>query len=126
MNQFSQETRHCIQECLRCHAVCLATAMTECLEMGGEHVRPQHFRLMLDCAAFCAFTADALARKSQFHNRFAELCAQVCDTCAQDCEKIGDMQECVEACRHCVEVCTALARLEHAAILAAASRLSPG
>ena len=63
MNQFSLETRHCIEEALRCHAICLATAMTECLETGGEHVRPQHFRLMMDCVSACQFAADLLAHK---------------------------------------------------------------
>ena len=39
-----------------CHIQCLSMAMTHCLEMGGEHSRPQHLRLMMDCAAMCALT----------------------------------------------------------------------
>jgi hypothetical protein len=93
--------------------------------MGGEHARPQHIRLMLDCAAICAFTSDALARKSQFHNRFAALCAEVCQTCAEDCENIGDMLESATTCRRCVEVCTDLARLDHEELIMMASRLPP-
>ena len=35
----SQEMRDCIQECTRCHNICLES-VTHCLEMGGEHARP--------------------------------------------------------------------------------------
>src|ERR1700754_1167611 len=83
MNQLSHQTRDTIEALQHCHVTCHTMAMTHCLEMGGEHARPQHLRLMLDCAAFCAFTADALGRKSQFHSRFATLCADVCETCGE-------------------------------------------
>jgi hypothetical protein len=125
MNQLSQQVRETIQALQHCHTTCLSMAMIHCLEMGGEHARPQHLRLMLDCAGFCAFTADALARKSQFHNRLAELCAEVCETCEQDCAALGDMEECVEACRACARQCKEIARLDHAEILAMASRSPP-
>lgn len=125
MNQLSRQVRDTIQALQHCHATCQSMAMTHCLEMGGEHARPQHLRLMLDCAAFCAFTADALGRKSQFHNRFAQLCAEVCDTCKQDCAALGQMEECVQACHDCSRLCTEVARLEHADILATASRIPP-
>src|SRR6185312_11052493 len=98
MNQLSQRTRAAIQALQQCHTVCHSMAMTHCLEMGGEHARPQHLRLMLDCAGTCAFTADALGRKSQFQAHFAALCAQVCETCGEDCDALGDMEDCVHAC----------------------------
>src|SRR4051812_18589389 len=63
MKHLSQQTADAITTLQHCHAICASMAMTHCLEMGGEHPRPQHLRLMLDCAAFCAFTADALGRK---------------------------------------------------------------
>ena len=80
---------------------------------------------MMDCAALCAFTADALGRKSQFHNRFAALCAQVCETCEKDCEALQDMEECVRACRNCASRCRDIARLDHKEILEQASQHSP-
>ena len=88
MNQLSRQVHDEILALQHCHLTCSSMAMTHCLEMGGEHARPQHLRLMLDCAEFCAFTADALGRKSQFHNRFAALCADICETCAKDCEAL--------------------------------------
>ena len=125
MNQLSQKTRAAIATLQHCHATCHSMAMTHCLEMGGEHARPQHLRLMLDCAAFCAFTADAVGRKSQFHTRYAALCAEVCQTCGDDCAAIGNMEECVASCRDCVTVCRELSRPEQSEILGTASRTSP-
>lgn len=125
MNQLSQQTREAIGALQHCHATCHSMAMTHCLEMGGEHARPQHLRLMLDCAGFCAFTADALGRKSQFHARFAALCAEVCETCAEDCAAVGDMEECVQSCRDCARICREISRPQHAEILGMASQLPP-
>jgi hypothetical protein len=109
MNQFSSETRHCIEEAWRCRALCLATAMTECLERGGEHVRPQHFRLMMDCVSACQFAADLMAHKSQFHREACALCAEICETCARDCAEMAAMEACAAACRSCAQSCRAMA-----------------
>jgi hypothetical protein len=125
MNQISRQVCEAIEALQHCHTTCLSMAMVHCLEMGGEHARPQHLRLMLDCAGFCAFTADALGRKSQFHNRFAALCAQVCETCEKDCAALGGMEDCVQACRDCARRCTEVARLDHAEILEMASQFAP-
>lgn len=125
MSAFSAQIEDCIRHLMRCHRTCLGTAMTHCIEMGGEHARPQHLRLMLDCASLCITTADALARKSQFHTRLCELCADVCDTCAQDCEKLGGMEDCVSACRACVAACRTAARVDHGEILKMASQSPP-
>ena len=125
MNYLSQQTKDAISALQHCHAICSSMAMTHCLEMGGEHARPQHLRLMLDCAGLCAFTADALGRKSQFHTRFAALCAEVCETCEKDCETLGDMEDCVQACRTCAARCRQVARSDHQDVLETASRMSP-
>ena len=109
MNQISEQTRDCIEACLECQAVCLTMAMTECLELGGDHVRPQHFRLMMDCVQMCDVTADLMAHKSQFHRQTCALCAEVCETCAEDCETLSGMEECVAACRVCAAACRSMA-----------------
>src|SRR5262245_26450794 len=54
MHAFSKEITACIDACFACQKTCMGLAMTHCLEMGGEHVAPKHFRLMIDCAAICA------------------------------------------------------------------------
>lgn len=125
MHAYDSQIEDCMRKLLHCHKTCLGMAMTHCLEMGGEHARPQHLRLMLDCAQICATTGDFLARKSQFHTQIAIFCATVCDTCAQDCENIGEMEESAKACRACAESCRQAARLDHAEILTMASQLPP-
>ena len=109
MNQFSAETRQCIDDALRCHAICLGTAMTVCLETGGDHVKPQHFRLMMDCASICQTAADLMAHKSQFHRQICALCAEICEACAKDCAGMSGMETCVAACRACAQCCRAMA-----------------
>ena len=126
MNNFSEHTKAAMEDLLRCHNLCLSMVMTHCLEMGGEHARPQHVRLMMDCAEACAFTARLLAHKSQFHTVAAGLCADICETCAEDCANLGNMELCVAACRDCAVRCRELSRPDHAEILEMASRLPPG
>jgi hypothetical protein len=125
MRQLSRQVQDAIVALQHCHAICLSMATIHCPEVGGAHAKPQHIRLMLDCSAICAFTSDALARKSQFHSGFAEICAEVCKTCAEDCENLGDMAESAAACRRSAEICTTLARLEHAEVISMASGLPP-
>ena len=109
MHAFSQQEKDCVEAALNCHKTCLGMAMTHCLDEGGEHVAPQHFRLMIDCAAICATTADFIMHKSQFHRHLCALCAEVCNACAADCMKLDGMEECVEACRRCAQACRAMA-----------------
>jgi len=125
MNAFSKQVRDAVADLEHCHRTCHDMAMVHCLESGGRHVRPQHLRLMQDCAALCAFTADALGRKSQFHIPFALLCADVCDTCAQDCAGLDGMADCVAACRTCAAACRALGGPD-GDIRVQASRVAPG
>jgi hypothetical protein len=79
--------------------------MTHCLEMGGEHVRPPHFRLMMSCAEICRTMAHLLLIESDQAKALCMICADVCKSCADDCERIGDMDSCVIACRHCADAC---------------------
>jgi hypothetical protein len=125
MNQFDSQIRECMELLSRCHTMCLSMAMTHCLETGGRHARPQHLRLMMDCAAFCTLTGDMLAHKSQFHNAVCGLCADICETCAKDCETLDGMEDCVTACRQAAASCRVAAKRDHADILSQASRQPP-
>lgn len=108
----SPELQMCIDQCTNCHDICLRDATTHCLEMGGEHVRPEHLKLMFDCADICRTAADFMLRGSPRHAQICGVCAEICEACAEDCERVGDMQECVEACRACAESCRTMAHLE--------------
>jgi hypothetical protein len=105
MHHISAEMKQCIDECLDCYSVCLSTAMGHCLEMGGEHTKPPHFKLMMACAEICRTSAHFMLIGSEHHKHVCRECAEICMECAQDCERIGDMQECVDACRSCAESC---------------------
>ena len=125
MSHYSRQIRDCLHRLGECSDVCLSMVFTDSLEAGGEQSRPQHLRLMYDCAAFCALTRAALLRKSQFHASILALCADICDTCAEDCAALNQMDNCVAACRACADACRVAARLDHAELLHMAERLPP-
>ncbi len=101
--------QQCIDDCLHCYRTCLETAMNHCLEAGGPHTEPEHFRLMIHCAEICRTCAEFMLGNSRMHAPVCAACVEICHACAQSCEQIGDMNECVEACRTCMESCRAMA-----------------
>ena len=109
--QMSQDMQQCINECLNCHSVCLAT-VRYCLEQGGKHAEAQHIQTLLDCAEICQTSANFMLRGSELHGRTCAVCAEVCARCAESCEQVGDdeqMRACAEACRRCAESCRQMA-----------------
>ena len=108
MQNLSSEMQQCIQNALDCHATCLHMLSNHCLEAGGKHVEPKHFKLMLDCAQICITSADFMLRQSDHHQHICAECAEICTACADSCEAVGDMQTCVDACRKCAASCGAM------------------
>lgn len=109
MHELSDEMQSCVDQCQNCHNVCLSMAMNHCLEAGGKHLEPDHFRLMMACAEICQTSANFMLIGSEHHKRICAVCAEICEACAKSCEEIGDMQECVDACRGCAESCRRMA-----------------
>ena len=109
MHQMPKEMQTCIDQCLGCYKTCLSTAMTLCLEMGGKHVEPAHFRLMMACAEICRTSAHFMLLNTPHHKHTCRECAEICEECAKDCERLGGMDECVQACRACAESCGKMA-----------------
>lgn len=103
----------CIDACNDCHQVCLQTAMNHCLNTGGKHVEPEHFRLMMSCAEICQTSANFQLSNSPFSHRLCAVCAEVCEACAADCRKIGSMDECAEVCERCADSCRQMASVQH-------------
>jgi hypothetical protein len=110
MHAYSQQELECIKTCQSCSATCYGMAMTHCLEVGGDHVRPQHFRLMLECARLCDTAADLMLSKSRFHRQLCEICAEACDACLESCSKLDGMEECAAICRVCAQHCRHMAQ----------------
>ena len=103
------ELEACIQSCLACYEDCHREAMQHCLELGGRHVEPAHFRLMIDCAEACRSAAALMLNGSSFHAASCALCAEICRACAESCREVGDMERCAETCDRCAESCEAMA-----------------
>jgi hypothetical protein len=108
-NAPSPQMQQCIQQCLNCYRVCQEMAMNHCLEEGGKHVEPHHFRLMVNCSEICQTAASFMLGNSDIHAKVCAVCAEVCDACAQSCREVGGMDECVRACEQCAESCRQMA-----------------
>ncbi|MGH9568542.1 MAG: four-helix bundle copper-binding protein, partial [Candidatus Angelobacter sp.] len=93
----------------RCYQTCLHEAMTHCLESGGKHMEPDHFRLMMDCAEICQTSTNFMLSSSAFSNQVCGVCADICDACAKSCEQISGMEDCAKVCRECAESCRQMA-----------------
>lgn len=109
MHQMSTDMKACVDECLSCYSTCLSTAMGHCLEIGGEHTKPAHFRLMAACAEMCRTAAHFILIGTDHHRHACRECAEICEECAADCARIGGMEACVDACRRCAESCRRMA-----------------
>lgn len=109
MHHMSPEMKECIDNCLSCYSECLSMTMGHCLEMGGKHTEPKHFKLMMACAEICRTSAHFMLIGTEHHKHTCRECAEICRECARDCERVGDMQSCVEACRRCAESCERMA-----------------
>ena len=110
MQTMTSSMQDCIDDCLHCYRTCLQTAMNHCLEAGGRHTEPEHFRLMMNCSDICRTAAEFMLTGSPLHGPVCAACAEVCHACAQSCEQIGNMEECVEACRTCMDSCRLMAQ----------------
>lgn len=108
----SQEMQRCIDSCLMCYRTCMQMAMNDCLEEGGDHLQPEHFRFMMNCAEMCKTAADFMLSGSRLHTSVCATCAEVCDACAQSCDVISGMQDCARICRECAESCRRMSRSE--------------
>ncbi len=109
MARLAPEMQACIDTCLDCYKTCLSTATHHCLEAGGKHTEPAHFRLMLACAEICRTSAHVMLLGTEHHTATCRACAEICERCAQNCERVGDMEDCVRTCRACAESCRRMA-----------------
>ncbi|MGY6271332.1 four-helix bundle copper-binding protein [Achromobacter denitrificans] len=109
MQRTDEEMEECISRCLACYRSCLQTASRHCLEAGGEHVEPGHFRLMMACAEACRAAAHTMLIGVALHGRVCAACAELCRACAESCAGLDGMAGCEEACRRCAQACEKMA-----------------
>lgn len=109
MNMTEGAMAACIEACLSCYRTCHGMAMHHCLEEGGDHVAPAHFRLMAACAEMCRASAHIMMTGASVHRHSCAACAAICEACANDCERLPGMDDCVRACRDCAARCREMA-----------------
>ena len=109
MEHGTSSMQACIDACLNCYRTCLSEAMNHCLEAGGAHTAPAHFKLMMACAEMCRTSAHFMLIGTRHHQHTCAECAEICRECATSCETVGDMEDCVSACRHCADACAKMA-----------------
>lgn len=61
--------QNCIDNCFACSRTCFETAMNHCLQVGGKHLEPEHFKLMLNCSKVCETCACLQLTASEFSHR---------------------------------------------------------
>lgn len=107
MNQrpLSPDLAACIEDCQKCHLVCLNMATGHCLVKGGRHTEPEHLRTLLVCAEVCRTAAYVMITGSGLHRQVCAVCADTCDACISSCRDLDDMKECINACEKCKNSC---------------------
>lgn len=108
-----KQLQDCIKVCWDCRNKCQKTFFNYCLQMGGDHLKEAHVKLMTDCIQICQITADFMTRLSSFDKAICEVCAMICEACAKSCDdlKTEEMQSCAYVCRRCAESCQAMAKM---------------
>jgi hypothetical protein len=102
----------CIENCIRCHRVCLETAARHFRGESTPRLSELLVRLLIDCAEICQTSADFMVRGSELHGETCGACAAVCERCADECDRGGEdphLAACAEICRRCAESCRAMA-----------------
>jgi hypothetical protein len=99
----------CGDTCGDCAKAC-NKAFHHCITQAGL-AKGQHSRMaqtVADCAAFCALSAEMLARHSAFAYFSCGACADACKRCAQECESFDtdlELKSCQQECLRCAESC---------------------
>jgi hypothetical protein len=103
--------KECIEACKACGEECEKMLFGHCLEMGGEHLEPEHVKLMADCIDICNIATKLMLRNSEFSADVCSTCADICDECADSCEELSgkEMKQCAEICRKCADICRSMA-----------------
>ena len=97
----------CIDECTRCHDICLET-IEQCLQLGGKYGEARHIRRLFDCAEACRTNTNFMLRDSDLYPSTCILCAEACVRCGLSCEQLNDNEYlaiCAAACNRCAEIC---------------------
>jgi hypothetical protein len=101
--------KSCCEICAECADAC-NKAFHHCIQQaaGGKLPHARMAQTVVDCAAFCALSAQMISRGSRMMSLACGACAEACRTCAQECESFDtdlEMKICLDACKRCEESC---------------------
>jgi hypothetical protein len=102
-------THSCCDACGECAVAC-NKAFHYCLGEASA-AKPRLAKMgqtVADCAAFCALSAQMIARQSTMMILSCQACAGACRRCAEECESFAndpELKACFDACQRCEESC---------------------
>lgn len=105
--------QECLDACTNCAQEC-ESMFNHCAKLVAEghkeHLKSA--RTAIDCAAFCALSAQMIARMSPMMVYSCEACAKACKKCGDECAKFDmpEMKHCAEVCRKCEQSCLEMVR----------------
>lgn len=98
-HEWMNKLHECMEACNHCFDSCLKE--DDVAHMGGC------IRFDRECADFCGYLEQAIARKSPFVKELARVCAEICEQCGNECKKHDHdhCQACADACFSCADAC---------------------
>lgn len=108
--EFTPETARCIDDCTRCHQVCL-TASGHALRHGGDENTNHMIRVLSDCVEACQTAANFMLRGSPNRTKACAMCADICREVVDNTVDSDDpvMQRVSEVATNCAEACEGMA-----------------
>jgi hypothetical protein len=100
-------TRECIEECIECHRICVATLAVH-LRPGAQPIPPEHAKLLLDASQASETAVDFMLRGSELAETIARAAGDVCERTASVLESAagdGPLQACAQHCRRAAGAC---------------------
>ena len=102
---YKVQYQSCVSACSDCIVESLHCAT---LDLGEQSVKmsARCIKLNYECASICTLLMHAMASNSEFIQKIARLCIEICNASAEECEKHSKMDHCVlcaEKCRDCAE-----------------------
>lgn len=108
-----------IHLCWECRDTCQDTLYNHILVRGGDHIRAENIRALMDCIQICQVAVDFMRRNAALHTKTCAACAAICPACAESCASMGEehatIQHCAEICRRCADSCHAMSQMQMAA-----------
>ena len=104
MDQSSKQLLANLEECAESCQVGLMHSIDE----GGDFVKMEHLRWMMDCHEICRLAINFFIRDSEYAGDILSLCAYICEDCSQSCKKFfndAHMLACSEVCDNCAKAC---------------------